>query len=35
MLLSELDRRGRIPGAAVSELEEALDYIRGLTAGEI
>ena len=34
MLLSELDRRGRVPGAAVPELEEALDYIRGLAAGE-
>jgi predicted HD phosphohydrolase/predicted nucleotidyltransferase len=35
MLLSELDRRGRVPGAAVGELEEALDYIRGLAAGEV
>ncbi len=34
MLLNELDRRGRIPGAAVCEVDEALDYIRGLAAGE-
>jgi predicted HD phosphohydrolase/predicted nucleotidyltransferase len=34
MLLNELDRRGRIPGAAVSELDEVLDYVRGLAAGE-
>ena len=34
MLLSELDRRGRVPGAAVCELDEVLDYIKGLAAGE-
>jgi len=34
-LLAELDRRGRIPGAAVSELDQVLDYIRGLAAGEV
>ena len=34
MLLTELDRRGRVPGAAVCELDEVLDYIRGLAAGE-
>jgi hypothetical protein len=34
MLLSELDRRGRVPGAAVGELDEVLDYIEGLAAGE-
>ena len=34
MLLSELDRRGRVPGAAVGELDEVLDYIKGLAAGE-
>jgi hypothetical protein len=35
MLLTELDRRGRVPGAAVCELDEALDYVRGLAAGEV
>ncbi len=35
MLLTELDRRGRIPGAPVSELDEVLDYIRALAAGEM
>jgi len=30
MLLRELDARGRIPGAIVCELEEALEYIRTL-----
>ena len=30
MLLGELDRRGRVRGAFVCELEEALDYIREL-----
>ncbi len=34
MLLCEVDRRGRVPGAAVGELDEVLDYIRGLAAGE-
>ena len=34
-LLSEIDRRGRIPGADVCELDEALEYIRGLAAGEV
>jgi predicted HD phosphohydrolase len=28
MLLNELDRRGRVRGAIVCELEEAFDYIR-------
>ncbi len=32
MLLRELDRRGRQPGAVVCELSEALDYIRTLEA---
>ncbi len=31
MLLRELDSRGRVPGAIVCELEEALEYIRALT----
>jgi hypothetical protein len=31
MLLSELDRRGRVRGAAVCELEEALDFLRELS----
>ena len=30
MLLRELDSRGRQPGAIVCELDEALEYIRGL-----
>jgi hypothetical protein len=30
MLLRELDRRGRVPGAVVCEVAEALDYVRGL-----
>lgn len=30
MLLRELDSRGRVPGAIVCELEEALEYIRTL-----
>jgi len=30
MLLRELDARGRVPGAIVRELEQALDYIRTL-----
>ena len=30
MLLRELDTRGRVPGAIVCELAEALDYIKGL-----
>ncbi len=34
MLLNELDRRGRVPGASVSEVDEALEYLRGLAAGE-
>jgi len=34
MLRNELDRRGRVPGAAVCELNEVLDYIRGLATGE-
>ena len=28
MLLDELDRRGRVRGAFVCEVEEALDYLR-------
>jgi hypothetical protein len=35
MLLADLDRRGRVPGAPVGELDEVLDYIRGLAAGEV
>src|SRR3954449_10686793 len=30
MLLRELDRRGRVPGAFVGELEEALEFLHGL-----
>jgi hypothetical protein len=30
MLLHSLDRKGRVPGAVVCELPQALDYIRGL-----
>lgn len=30
VLLGECDREGRVPGAATSELEEALDHIRNL-----
>jgi predicted HD phosphohydrolase len=30
MLLRDLDRRGRVPGAIVGELEDALSYLRGL-----
>ena len=30
MLLNELDRRGRVRGAAVCELEEALEFLREL-----
>ena len=30
MLLHELDRRGRVPGAFVCELDEALDHVREL-----
>jgi hypothetical protein len=32
MLLRELDRKGRVPGAVVPELSEALEYVRGLEA---
>ena len=32
MLLRDLDSQGRVPGAMVSELSEALDYIRGLAS---
>jgi hypothetical protein len=32
MLLHELDRRGRQPGAVVCEVSEALDYLRTLAA---
>jgi len=31
MLLRELDRRGRVPGADVCEVDEALDFVRGLS----
>ncbi len=34
MLLNELDCRGRVPGASVCEVDEALEYLRGLAAGE-
>ncbi len=30
MLLNELDRRGRVRGAAVCELDEALEFLREL-----
>jgi predicted nucleotidyltransferase len=33
MLLSQLDRRGRVPGAVVCELNDALEYVRELEAG--
>jgi hypothetical protein len=32
MLLAELDDAGRVPGAQVGSVEQALDYIRGLEA---
>ncbi|HWB00844.1 MAG TPA: HD domain-containing protein [Pirellulales bacterium] len=31
MLLDQCDRKGRVPGAVVPELEEALDYVRALS----
>jgi predicted HD phosphohydrolase len=34
MLVAELDRRGRVPGAIVCELEEALTAIRELAEQE-
>jgi hypothetical protein len=34
MLLRELDRRGRVAGAFVPELKEALDFVRSLDDGE-
>jgi hypothetical protein len=34
MLLTDLDRRGRVPGAAACEVDEALEYVRDLAAGE-
>jgi hypothetical protein len=34
MLLSELDRRGRVRGAAVCDLEEALEFLRELAMSE-
>jgi predicted HD phosphohydrolase len=34
MLLRELDRRGRIAGAAVPELKEALEFVRALDESE-
>jgi predicted HD phosphohydrolase len=34
MLLRELDRQGRQPGASVCELSEALDYLRDLDADD-
>jgi hypothetical protein len=30
LLLSELDRAGRVPGAAVGTVDEAIEYLRGL-----
>jgi len=30
MLLSQLDRAGRVPGAAVGSVDEALDYLKEL-----
>ena len=32
LLLADCDRQGRVPGRQVPEMEEALDYIRGLEA---
>ncbi len=34
LLLHELDRRGRVRGAFVCELDEALDYIRGMNSDD-
>ncbi len=34
MLLNELDRRGRVRGAAVCELEEALEFLRELAVAQ-
>jgi hypothetical protein len=34
MLLSELDRRGRVRGAAVCELDDALEVLRELAVQE-
>ena len=34
ILLHELDRRGRVRGAFVCELDEALDYIRGMNSDD-
>ncbi len=34
MLLYELDRRGRVRGAAVCELDEALEFLRELAEGD-
>ena len=34
MLLYELDRRGRVRGAAVCELDEALEFLRELAEEE-
>ena len=34
MLLNELDRRGRVRGAAVCELDEALEFLRELAEQE-
>jgi hypothetical protein len=34
MLLAELDRRGRIRGAAVCDLDEALDFLRELAMSQ-
>jgi predicted HD phosphohydrolase/predicted nucleotidyltransferase len=34
LLLHELDRRGRVRGAFVCELDEALDYLRGMNSDD-
>ena len=34
MLMRELDRKGRVPGAIVGEVKEALEFIRELEEEE-
>lgn len=35
LLLAECDRAGRVPGVTASELDDAIDYLRVLAAGEL